>query len=222
MIVRILTFVLVGLLVVPLAQDSHPAEAKKKTRWKTVTRTFASTGYVFIPRFDPVLLFTSGPAFPYPATIEVGGLKRGKIKDVNLTLHGFSHETPNHVDVLLVAPNNRDAIVMSDSGGTASVQDLTIGIDDETGADLPSGSLASGTYRPTNAHLGGGTGSGDDNFGASAPTPSFNTALSTFDGGNPNGTWRLFVIDDTTNDVGIIDGGWSLEITAKVKKKKKR
>ena len=33
-----------------------------------------------------------------------------------------------------------------------------------------------------------------------------------FDGTNPNGTWKLFVFDDSSDDVGQFDLGWSLEI----------
>ncbi len=36
--------------------------------------------------------------------------------------------------------------------------------------------------------------------------------LSGFDGKDPNGTWKLYVIDDTRFAVGTLAGGWSLEI----------
>jgi subtilisin-like proprotein convertase family protein len=44
-------------------------------------------------------------------------------------------------------------------------------------------------------------------------------ALSTFDGAKPDGAWRLWVYDDNGGGVGNVDGGWTLEITAKVKDK---
>ena len=34
-----------------------------------------------------------------------------------------------------------------------------------------------------------------------------------FNGTNPNGTWSLFVYDDTFSDEGRLAGGWSIEIT---------
>jgi hypothetical protein len=40
--------------------------------------------------------------------------------------------------------------------------------------------------------------------------------LSGFDGKAPNGTWKLYVIDDTPLEAGQFAGGWSLEITTAV------
>ena len=37
--------------------------------------------------------------------------------------------------------------------------------------------------------------------------------LSVFNDTDPNGTWSLYVIDDTLADTGSISGGWSLDIT---------
>ena len=39
------------------------------------------------------------------------------------------------------------------------------------------------------------------------------SALSVFDGTDPNGTWKLYVVDDAADDTGAITGGWSLHIT---------
>jgi hypothetical protein len=75
------------------------------------------------------------------------------------------------------------------------------------------GLLTSGTFQPTN-HGGG------DAF-PGAPDPSGDVALLTLNGGNPNGTWRQFVVDDAAGSVGAMSGGWDLKITAKVKKPKK-
>ena len=51
------------------------------------------------------------------------------------------------------------------------------------------------------------------NFPAPAPAYSGLTALSTFDGTNPNGTWKLWVFDEETNDEGRFGRGWTLHIT---------
>jgi Ca2+-binding RTX toxin-like protein len=71
---------------------------------------------------------------------------------------------------------------------------------------LPDGSqITSGTYRPTDYQVG-------DTFPTPAPAGPYGTALSAFNGTNPNGAWQLFVQDDTGWDSGSIAGGWSLTI----------
>jgi uncharacterized repeat protein (TIGR01451 family) len=47
----------------------------------------------------------------------------------------------------------------------------------------------------------------------SAPSPPYGTTLSVLNGGNPNGTWELFVQDVSPLDTGIISNGWSLALT---------
>ncbi|MGH2614336.1 MAG: hypothetical protein ACRDJC_03785 [Thermomicrobiales bacterium] len=208
MLARVLAVVLVLVLTSPLAGGSPVVEAKKKA--KTVTKTFANDDAIAVPGTGSV-----GPGDPYPTPIQVRGFKKGKIKDVNLTLNDFSHEFPDDVDILLVAPNGRDALVMSDVGSQFEVSDITLELDDEAGSPLPIGSMLSGgTFQPTNDMAG-------DTFPDPAPAPSGNVPLSVFDGTRPNGTWQLFVNDDFGGSDGSVGGGWSLEIKAKVKKKKK-
>jgi hypothetical protein len=50
---------------------------------------------------------SSGAANPYPSAINVGGLRRGKVLDVNMTLHNITHGSSNDIDVLLVGPGGR-------------------------------------------------------------------------------------------------------------------
>lgn len=59
--------------------------------------------------------------------------------------------------------------------------------------------------------------SGPDTFPAPAPAPPATTVpLSTFNGTDPNGTWNLWVVDDTPHDPGTSPGqfpsGWTLEV----------
>lgn len=200
---RILIATLVTGLVITCG--SHDlAEAGK--RRKTVTRSFSSTGQIAIPN--------DGVANPYPSTLQVGGIKKGKIKDVNVTLRDFSHNRPDHVDILLVAPNGSNTLIMSDVGGADPADNLTIVLDDEALAALPlTSQLTSGTFRPTSDGP-------IDSLPAPAPVSTQAVALSVFNGAKPNGQWQLFVRDDTNGQNGDISGGWTLEITAKVKKRK--
>jgi hypothetical protein len=74
-----------------------------------------------------------------------------RIKDVNLTLSGFTHTAPTDVDVLLVAPSGRSSIVMSDAGSGFPVSGIDLTLDDEAEMKLPENStLATGTFKPAN------------------------------------------------------------------------
>ena len=58
---------------------------------------------------------------------------------------------------------------------------------------------------------------------APAPAPSGESALSVFDGIDPNGTWKLYIADDSDQpleDTGergssTLSGGWELQIKAR-------
>jgi hypothetical protein len=146
-------------------------------------------------------------------TIEVSGFTT-EVIDVDLTLHNvtFGAASSQDMDILLMGPDGTTAIVLSDAGGDLPTNNATITFDDQATAPLPSNAaLSSGTFQPTNV------GSPDtiklpngDNL-----TPSSNSALSVFNGADPNGSWRLFAFDDTGNgNTGSITGGWSLRITS--------
>jgi uncharacterized repeat protein (TIGR01451 family) len=47
----------------------------------------------------------------------------------------------------------------------------------------------------------------------SPPPPPYGTNLAVLNGGNPNGTWYLFVQDDKAFDSGMISNGWLLTLT---------
>ncbi len=202
---RGLTMVLAALLALPVAGGSDVGEAKKKFRNKTRTVTVANGEPITIPGSG-----TEGNADPFPSTVRVSGFKKGKIRDVNVTLSDLSHTDPNDLGVMVVAPNGRAAILMGNAGGGGDVSDITVTFDDEAGAVIPSnGPLTAGTFRASKFQF-----------------PSDSSAsyfpLSAFDSTNPNGTWQLFVFDDSSNETGALAGGWSLTIRAKEKIRKKR
>ena len=148
------------------------------------------------------------PASPYPSNISVTGLPKG-ITDVNVTLSSLDHSFPDNIDVMLVGPGGQSVILMSDVGGGDDVSGVNLTLDDQAASNLPNSStLTSGSYRPTNDNPS------PDDFAAPAPSSALATStLSSFNTTNPNGTWRLFVMDDAASDTGDFSGGWSLQIT---------
>ena len=126
---------------------------------------------------------------------------------MTVTLNNLSHTSPDDIDILLVGPGGQNAIIMSDVGGLTPASGVNLTLDDAAASNLPdSGPLVSGTFKPTNA-------GGADAFPAPAPPPSGGSALSVFNGTDPNGTWSLYIRDDAGGEAGSIAGGWCLNIT---------
>jgi subtilisin-like proprotein convertase family protein len=165
-----------------------------------IINTFTNPTSITIP--------SSGPGTPYPSPITVSNIPI-QVAKVTVRLNSFAHTFPSDVDVLLVGPQGQTAIVMSDVGGSTDVNGITLTLDDAAAAPLPTAALTTGIFRPTNVTIG-------DPFPAPAPAPGTNSALSVFQGTNPNGTWSLFVVDDTGADLGSFSGGWTLSITAAI------
>ena len=177
---------------------------------KATTKTFTNGNQIRIPA-DRISGGTGGKADPYPSTINVSGFKR--VTDVNVTIRSVTHTNPEDLDVLLVGPTGRKAIVWSDAGGTNAITGTTLTFDDQAQVFLPdSGQIAAQKYMPSNYEVGVDTWPG--------VTQNDNRLLSTFDGTNPTGEWKLYVYDDTQqpdtgdrNGAGVFNSGWSLEIT---------
>jgi hypothetical protein len=172
--------------------------------------------------------FGAGPANPYPSSITVSGLT-GTVTDVNVRLLGITtagdnNNPPEHwvedVDVMLSSPDGRNAVIMSDAGGTNNetsgpVSGVNLTLDDQAANPLPPDTaLSSGTFRPVDDDddVAPQAGFEQDVFASPAPAPSGNTALSTFNGAEPNGTWNLWVVDDQTQATTSFTGGWCIDI----------
>jgi hypothetical protein len=157
----------------------------------------------------PIQIPFIGQASPYPSEIQVSGFPKGsRITDVDLLIFDFSHDFPRDVDILLVGPTGKKRVVMSDVGGDRPVNFVDFNIDDEASDRIPSDTLFVGSFKPTNLVRG-------DIFPSPASAPGRRTSLSGFDGTNPNGTWKLFVVDSAAGGKGAIQGGWEIGITAK-------
>jgi subtilisin-like proprotein convertase family protein len=175
--------------------DSCDEAADACTHVTPPTLHFCSTDAITIP--------SSGTATPYPSSISVSGL--GSIGGLcSVELKGLTHTFPSDIDVLVVGPGTpQNAIVMSDAGGSTGVTGVDLTLKDTAAGPIPT-PLVTGTYQPTNS------GTGDSFPGAPAPTGG--SALSAFDGANPNGTWSVYVVDDASGDSGSFAGGWCVNL----------
>lgn len=205
---------LVGAALATLTVATLGATVAEAAKFRTVTKTFRTTSFVNIPPNPtaPEDAFTLGE--PYPSRLAVSGLNRARIKDVNVRLNNLNHSRTDDIDLLLVGPTGKNAIILSDAGGTppTSGQQSSPTIDDEAPTAFPDeGQVVTTSYQPSNYEVGT-----DDNF----PGVAFNNnrLLSAFDGTNPTGRWKLFVSDDDARSwVGSIDG-WQLQIKARVRR----
>src|SRR6185503_2364926 len=169
----------------------------------TVANTVPNTGY---SNTTLVSIPDSGIGSLYPSRISVASLPTNPSK-VTVTLKGLSHSWPDDLDVLLVGPSGQKALLMSDAGAGNDINNATLTFDDAAASNLPdSSAIGSGTYKPTDFVTG-------DAFPSPAPAGPYGTALSIFNGLNPNGTWSLYVLDDEAGDSGSLAGGWSLNFT---------
>ncbi len=196
------TAVLLSLLLVCLAWPAGLPSASADG-----PTTFSQTAALAIPATGSPNQI--GPADPYPSNNVVSGMT-GVVSGVTVAFNNLTHGTVNDIDALLVAPSGDNLVVLSDVGDPntlASASNATLTFADSAAASVPTGNIPSGSYKPTN------NGSGDT-FPSPAPAPSSDTTLGgAFTGINPNGTWQLYVVDDTTGDIGSMAGGWSLTIT---------
>jgi hypothetical protein len=149
------------------------------------------------------------PAVPYPSTIAVAGVPTPDLTSNDrhillykavVTLTGLTHGFSPDIDALLVGPNGRAVKLISDSG-FAPVSSVTLTFDDSAANFLPieasPDSIVSGTYKPSNF------GTDADAFGVTAVTGDslcFITGClpvqDVASPSNPNGDWRLYIIDD--------------------------
>ena len=187
-------------------QAGHPTDA-----FADGPTTFSNATAIAIPATGSVQQM--GPANPYPSTITVSGMS-GAISKVTVTFHDLTHGSLSDVDALVVAPDGENLVVLSDAGDESTLvtaSGATLTFDDAAATRVPgSGTVATGSYRPTNNSIGNA-----DSFPSPAPSLSSDTTLAgAFTGiEDANGSWRLFIVDDTSGDLGQLAGGWSLTIT---------
>ncbi len=170
------------------------------------TVTYSNNATISVP--------DSGSADPYPSTIDVSGAG-SPLTRVEVVLQGVSHSCVKDLDILLVGPAGTTTTLMSDVGNVAidtGCSDINANITfsdacGEFGTSVPGGSDL--CFRPSDNDR---TGHQGDNWpGVGSEFPALN--LSTFNGTDPNGAWKLYVVDDSGSDSGTI-AGWSLRVTS--------
>jgi subtilisin-like proprotein convertase family protein len=156
-------------------------------------------------------------ASPYPSNIMVTGLAP-MITDVNVTLTNLNHQFPDDVGVLLVGPTGVAVRLMTDAGGGSNLTPVTMTFDDAAAVSVPDeGPIVTGTsYKPTAGSMNLFSDAHPADFAAPAPAGPYSLSLSSFNGTDPNGTWKLYVDDDTAIAAGTIDNGWSLTFTVAI------
>jgi len=155
---------------------------------------------------NAIVINDNSPATPYPSTITTSNLL-GTVTKVSVTLNGFTHTYPSDVGVLLVSPTGTNIVLMRSCGGGSSLTNAQLTFASDATFAIPSGTmLTNGTYLPADYKKG-------NKFAGSAPATPYSTSLSDLIGTIGNGTWSLYVVDDSASDVGVITGGWSISIT---------
>ena len=164
------------------------------------------------------IFITAGSAGnPYPSTITVAGAPT-IIGSMRLTLYDITANMPDNADFLLVGPSGQKFIVMADAGGFSTTGPVTMNFTDLAGAVVPdNGPWTTSDFEPTSYGAVA-------NFPAPAPVGPYNlpgstvggtgtqTLIGNFGSSNPNGTWSLYVRDDTAGaGAGSVAGGWGLE-----------
>jgi hypothetical protein len=157
---------------------------------------------------NSVTINSSGNANPYPSSIDVNGLI-GSITNIRVLLYDLNHTWPRDIDMVLYGPTGSHSIIFTDAigGSTGSPNGISgRNYTFQIGAPvLPAtGFPASGTYGVVNY----------DSFnGIDTPSAVNSADLNNFIGTNPNGTWSLYIFDDTDADSGFL-GSWAIEITS--------
>ncbi|MEO8149224.1 MAG: T9SS type A sorting domain-containing protein [Bacteroidia bacterium] len=141
-------------------------------------------------------------ATPYPSSINVSGIPAtATVRSVNL--NSITHTFSDDIDIVLVSPTGQVVTLMSDVGGSNGLVNVTYTFKDGSPAMSDAGANPSSTYAPTNDLTA-------DNYPAPGPgSVSGSATLASFNA-NPNGSWKLYVVDDAGGDLGNISGGWSI------------
>jgi subtilisin-like proprotein convertase family protein len=160
----------------------------------------------------------TNPGLPslYPSPVTVSGLT-GVVSKVTVAFQ-MTSTFPDDLDILLVGPNGANAVIMSDAGGSGDHVGVGIFFDQTAATfiqDEGTTPVPTNVYKPSNfSGAVANEPTGGDNFPTPAPgLQNYGANLDVFNGTNPNGQWKLYVVDDAVSDLSSLTNGWSLDIT---------
>ena len=149
----------------------------------------------------PITINDSAPATPYPSNISVSGVTNTSNK-VTVTLNGFSHTYSGDLTIVVVSPTGQSVALIGNAGGSNGYNGGSYTFDDAAATTVTGsgGIILPGTYRAS----GGGS-----DVDAPAPSSPYGSSLGAL-GNLVNGTWSLYVDDQSGGDIGQIAGGWTV------------
>ncbi|HSI79197.1 MAG TPA: hypothetical protein VK919_00970 [Solirubrobacterales bacterium] len=170
----------------------------------------ANAATIVFPVQRELTINVVGEATPYPSRLQLSGLG-GSVTKATVSLVRIQHKFPEDIDALLVGPGGQHVMLMSDAcRGDIFVQ-VTLTLDDGAPQLLPIDDCDPfvPAWRPANYN----TEPAETAMPAPAPAGPYGYFLSALTGTSPNGTWRLFVVDDTPLQGGRLRDGWRLELS---------
>jgi subtilisin-like proprotein convertase family protein len=180
--------------------NSFSASGKIEQGWSLALDTAVPSAVV------PANVTGTGAADAYPLTRTVSGVD-GVITDVNVSLSGVYHGRPEDLELMLEGPDGQVSVLMSDVCTGAAVNQSWRWDDAASYPMLAGHPCADGSYKPTFKLFT------DEPF----PLPlgeslDVRAPLSTFNYTDPNGSWRLWAMDDQAGDGGLVTGPFQLDI----------
>lgn len=168
--------------------------------------TYSNTDFITFP-----ISAGDGRANIYPSLLNVSGAPT-TIANITVFLNDVNQTFPADIAVMLESPTGNSLPLMFNNGGNLDIVNVDLTFSDAALTTLPA-PIVSGTYKPTppNVFL-------LPNLPGAPATdqPNINNLLTqSFTGPNkdPNGTWKLWVMDTFPSaDDGSING-WSITIS---------
>jgi subtilisin-like proprotein convertase family protein len=171
-----------------------------------VTHTFTNTTPLAIP--------ATGPSSPYGTTIVASGV-RGTVTNVTVTLKNLTHANPAELHVIVRTPAGLTVALLEQTSGPLLPQ-AVLALAPADHRDLVFTDRATygfyNRYPDAGPYQPGGANPTGSSLPAPAPPAPYAPRLDTCIGSLANGTWTLYVFDESGPAFGALGGGWELAI----------